>query len=261
MTTSTNRPRILVTNDDGYDAPGIRVLAEAAVTCADVIIVAPDREQSAASHAITLNRPLRATRTHDGNYRVDGTPADCVHLALDRFTGGVAPDLVLSGINRGLNVGDDVVYSGTVAGALEGTLLHIPSIAFSAALDPAREIDYDSARSFVTTLVGEVLRRGLPAGVLLNVNFPAQAPRGVRITRQGTRTYRATAEERNDPSGQPYYWIAGADMTPTDEADGDHRAIRDGYISVTPLHADMTHRATMESLAAWDLGVESRGHA
>jgi 5'-nucleotidase len=176
-----------------------------------------------------------------------------VHLAVERLTGGRLPDLVVSGINRGLNVGDDVTYSGTEAGALEGTLLHIPSIAFSVATGPDHTADFSEAARFARKLSAEVLRRRLAPGVLLNVNVPEGRPRGVRVTRQGTRTYRATAEERLDPSGRPYYWIAGADATPVGEADGDHRADHEGYISVTPLKANLTHEGFMHELAGWGL--------
>jgi len=254
MTDSTDAPRILVTNDDGYDAAGLAALIEAVEPLGQVIVVAPDREQSGAGHALTLTRPLRVREVAPRRYRVDGTPTDCVHLAIVRLTSGVLPDLVVSGINRGLNVGDDVTYSGTVAGALEGTLLHIPSLAFSVERDANGVADYTHAAELARSLAAEVLERGLDPGVFLNVNVPFGAPRGVRVTRQGTRSYRATAEERLDPAGRPYYWIAGADMTPTDEIDGDHVAIRDRFVSVTPLHANLTHTPSLEGLEGWKLG-------
>jgi 5'-nucleotidase len=184
---------------------------------------------------------------------VTGTPTDCVHLAVDRMTGGRLPDLVASGVNRGLNIGDDLTYSGTVAAALEGALLHVPSLAFSAATDEKGSGDWGAITAFARKICVDVLERGLESGVVLNVNAPVGQPRGVRITRQGTRTYRATALERLDPSGRPYYWIAGADITPAEEADGDHVAIRDGYISVTPLHANLTHEPYLERLSRWSL--------
>ena len=251
MKPNSRKPTILVTNDDGYDSPGIRMLIEILSPLGELTVVAPDREQSASSHSLTLDRPLRAYRAGEGRYRVDGTPTDCVHLAVTRLTGGSAPDLLVSGINRGINLGDDVTYSGTVAGALEGTLLQIPSIALSAEIDDHGEADYAAATTFIRSLVLTVLRRGLPRGVLLNVNFPKVHPRGVRITRQGTRTYRATTLERRDPSGRPYYWIDAADTTPAGEVDGDHRAISEGFVSVTPLHANLTHEPSLNELAAW----------
>jgi 5'-nucleotidase len=188
-------------------------------------------------------------------YRVDGTPTDCIHLGVDRLTGGRLPRLVVSGINRGLNVGDDVTYSGTVAAALEGTLLHVPSLAISSATSGPASVDFGLAANIAQQLAAEVLRRGLEPGVLLNVNVPAVRPRGIRITRQGTRTYRATAQERTDPAGRPYYWIAGADATPAGEQDGDHRAVRDGYVSITPLQANLTAERSLATLNGWQLAL------
>jgi len=249
-----SRPFILLTNDDGFDAPGLAALVEAMKGVGELLVVAPDREQSGSSHSLTLERPLRAIRVADGRFRVDGTPTDCVHLAVDTLADGRRPDLVLSGINRGLNVGDDVTYSGTVAGALEGTLLHIPSIAYSSEIDESGNADFSTGTAFVRHLAGEVLSRGLPEGVFLNVNIPARPGATVRITRQGRRRYRATSIERLDPSGRPYYWIAGADTEPRGEPDGDHAAIRDGCISVSPLHINLTHEAAISGLVEWKLG-------
>ncbi len=263
-------PRILVTNDDGIQSPGLAALAQAMAPLGRVVVVAPDRERSAAGHALTIHRPLRLHRAADPEgdaaasagverWHVDGTPADCVHLAVPRLTGGRPPDLVVSGINRGLNVGDDVTYSGTVAGALEGALLHVPALAFSAEIGAAGQIDWGRCVPFARALAAGVLERGLPAGILLNVNFPAGRPRGVRWTRQGTRRYRATSIERRDPAGRPYFWIDQIDMTPTGESDGDHRAIDEGCVSVTPLHANRTHAATLEALRDWDLSGATDG--
>jgi 5'-nucleotidase len=253
---SARRPLILVTNDDGYDAPGIAALTEAVMPLGRVIVVAPDREQSGAAHALTLEIPLRVIEVDRDRYRVTGTPTDCVHLAVTRLTGERLPDLIVSGINRGVNIGDDVTYSGTVAGALEGTLLHIPSIAFSVDIDDQGRAGYESALPFARKLSAEVLRRGLPSGVLLNVNFPVGQFGGVRITRQGTSTYRATAIERQDPSGRPYFWIASADTRPTGEPDGDHRAVADGFVSVSPLQANLTHDPSLASLVDWHLELD-----
>jgi 5'-nucleotidase len=244
---------ILVTNDDGYDAPGLTALVEAVAPLGRVVVVAPDREKSGSSHALTLVRPLRAVRVAEDRYRVDGTPTDCVHLGINSLTGGRLPDLVVSGINRGLNIGDDVTYSGTVAGALEGTLLHVPAIAFSVATPDDGGADYSRTLAFARRLSEIVLTRGLEPGVFLNVNFPAGEHRGVRITRQGTRQYKATALERLDPSGRPYYWIDSVSATPNDEPDGDHRAIRDGYVSISPLTSNLTHERTLDGLRDWRL--------
>lgn len=250
---TASQPCILITNDDGFDAPGLAGLVRALESLGRLVVAAPDREQSAMAHALTVNRPLRVDETAPGRYRIDGTPTDCVHLGVERFTGGKLPDLVVSGINRGLNVGDDLTYSGTVAGALEGVLLHVPALAFSVALDERGRADYSCAAAFARKLCGDVLERGLPAGVLLNVNVPAGQPRGVRVTRQGTRAYRATSEQRVDPSGRPYYWIAAADTQPQGEVDGDHRAIDEGFVSITPLHANLTHVPSIEPLSRWAL--------
>jgi 5'-nucleotidase len=248
---------ILVTNDDGYDAPGLLALLEAVSTLDDAVVVAPEREQSGSSHALTLSRPLRMRQVSEGRYRVDGTPTDCVHLGVERLTGGRLPRLVVSGMNRGLNIGDDVTYSGTVAGALEGTLLHVPSIAFSVAIDEHGRAEFEPAIPLARHLCATVLERGLTAGVLLNVNFPATAPyRGIRVTRQGTRTYRATVVERHDPAGRPYFWIDSVSATPTGEPDGDHLAIRDGYVSVSPLSSNLTHEPSLARIEAWRLRLD-----
>ena len=244
------RSLILATNDDGVDAPGLAALAAAVAPLGEVVVVAPDRERSGASHALTLARPLRVRERGPGRFSVDGTPTDCVHLGVFNLTGGRLPDLVVSGINRGLNVGDDVTYSGTVAGAMEGTLLHVPALAVSAQPGEDGEADYRVAASFAAALAAEILARGLPPGVFLNVNVPRGTPVEVRLTRQGTRTYRAAAVERIDPSGRPYYWIAGADSTPAGEPDGDHAAVAAGAISVSPLQADLTHAPSLVPLAA-----------
>lgn len=246
-------PVILVTNDDGIDAPGLAALARAATALGRVVVVAPDRERSGAGHALTLMRPLRVVKRGDDRFQVDGTPTDCVHLGVFNLTGGRPPDLVLTGINRGLNVGDDVTYSGTVAGALEATLLGIPAIAFSSDRDANGDSDYRVAAALVVPLATQLLAGGLRAGVFLNVNVPCGTPRGVRVTRQGTRSYRAGALERFDPSGRPYFWIAGADVTPAEEADGDHAAIQEGWVSITPLQANLTDAAALVELSTWTI--------
>lgn len=246
-------PLVLVTNDDGFDAPGLHALVEALSPLGRIVVVAPDREQSASAHALTLRLPLRVYQAAEGRWRVEGTPTDCVHLGIFNLTGGRDPDLVLSGINRGLNVGDDVTYSGTVAGALEAALLGVPAIAVSAQIDASGAPDYVRAGTIARRLAERLLARPLPRGVFLNVNVPAGTPRGLRVTRQGTRSYRAAVVERLDPAGRPYYWIAGANTTPAGEPDGDHRAIEEGFVSVTPLHANLTHLPTMPVLEGWEL--------
>jgi len=249
----SDRPCLLVTNDDGIEAPGLAALVAAVAHLGRVVVVAPDRERSGAGHALTLGRPLRVRSRGDDRYEVDGTPTDCVHLGVFNLTGDRPPRLVLSGINRGANLGDDVTYSGTVAGALEATLLRIPSIAFSVERDAEGRADFGIAAALAARVAEKALERGIPEGVLLNVNVPRGEPRGIRITRQGARTYRAAAVRRLDPSGRPYFWIAGADTTPAEEPDADHAAVREGYVSITPLHADMTHDPSRAVLAAWAL--------
>ena len=255
MSPKDDRPCLLVANDDGFDAPGLLALVAAVAHLGRVVVVAPDRERSGAGHALTLGRPLRVRRRAEDRFEVDGTPTDCVHLGVFNLTGGTPPTLVLSGINRGVNLGDDVTYSGTVAAALEGTLLRIPSIAISVERDAEGHAVYDAAAALAGRIAEKAIARGIPPGVLLNVNVPAGTPRGIRITRQGTRTYRAAAVCRLDPSGRPYYWIAGADTTPSHEHDGDHAALREGYVSITPLHADMTHEPSRGVLESWELAL------
>ncbi len=253
MTGNDDRPCLLVTNDDGIDSPGLTALAAAVAHLGRVVVIAPDRERSGAGHALTLGRPLRLRSRGTDRFEVDGTPTDCVHLGVFNVTGGRPPVLVLSGINPGANLGDDVTYSGTVAAALEGTLLRIPSVAFSVERDAEGDASFEVAAVLAARIAEKILTHGMPPGVLLNVNVPPGTPRGIRITRQGARTYRAAAVERLDPSGRPYFWIAGADTTPSDEPDGDHAAVREGYVSITPLHADMTHDPSRGLVATWGL--------
>jgi 5'-nucleotidase len=251
---------ILVSNDDGVFSPGIMALALAMSEVADkVLIVAPDVEQSASGHAITVRRPLRYKRTsleglpkNVSAYRVDGTPADCVMLGVHN---GGRPDVVVSGINLGSNLGFDVTSSGTVAAAIEGTSMGIPSVAFSLELSED-EFDFAHAASFARALVPQVARHGLPQQTLLNVNVPARAPKGVRLARQSTHNWDDSFVERQDPSGVPYFWLAGK-LIGSDEPDTDFAAVRQGYIAVTPLHLDMTHTGFFADLAEFVPGLES----
>jgi len=231
-------PRILVTNDDGYRSDGIRVLAEALRTCGDVTIVAPVDEASAIGHALTLRRPLRLERIDDHTCAVDGTPTDCVNVAIAQVF-GASPDLVVSGINKGWNLGDDVTYSGTVAGALEGALLGIPSIAVS--LRATRgAYDFTYAARAATVMADAILRRPLPPRTFLNINVPKGRPNGYRVTLQAKRNHVTSVAERHDPKGRPYYWIEEGqnEWEPHDRSD--YQAVRDGYISITPLQPDLT---------------------
>jgi 5'-nucleotidase len=246
-------PLILVTNDDGVHAPGIKALAGALARIGEVHVVAPDREVSACSQSLTLKHPLRAERIQEQVHSVDGTPADCVNLALVKLLPR-RPDLVVSGINRGANLGEDVFYSGTVGGAREGTFFRVPSIAVSLA---SRDADFAPAAAFSVKLAGFVLEKGLPERTLLNVNVPAGTPVGSMITVQGRREHEGTILEGLDPRRRPYYWIEeGSDRWLTDETSDIH-AIRQGYISITPLHTDTTHHAALSSLKAWEAALRN----
>lgn len=230
--------RILVTNDDGVRSKGIQALAEALAPLGEVVVVAPGREASAVGHALTLHHPLRLERLRDSIYALDGTPTDCVNIAVAAVLRGL-PDLVVSGINKGLNIGDDVTYSGTVSGALEGALLGVPSIAVSLQQGPG-EWDFAESGRVAYEVAARVLEKGLPARTFLNVNVPRVTPVGIRLTVQGKRTHATTVSERSDPRGRTYFWIGeGEDEWLPDEA-SDRAAIRAGYVSLTPLQSDMT---------------------
>jgi 5'-nucleotidase len=228
---------ILVTNDDGVHSDGIHALAAALARVGEVTIVAPHIEASAIGHALTLRRPLRMERLRDRVYEVDGTPTDCVNVALTQLYVS-PPDLIVSGINKGYNLGDDVTYSGTVSGALEGALLGIPSIAVS--LERTADYDFRQAAE-AARIVGEsVLAHGLPSRVFLNMNVPAGAPRGMRITVQAKRNHVTVVAERLDPRGRAYYWIEEGENDWESHDRSDYQAVRDGYVSITPLQPDLT---------------------
>jgi len=231
------RPLFLVTNDDGFSADGIHALADGIAAVGEVVVVAPDRERSAAGHSLTLHHPLRATELSPGRYVVDGTPTDCVNWGANYLLRGRRPDAVLSGINFGLNLGDDVTYSGTVSAAFEGAILGIPAIAFSQEIEPG--FSFDAAASFARELALAVLENPLRPGTLLNVNVPAGPIKGVSFTKLGRRVYTQSVIEKLDPRGRKYYWIAG---TPQWEkaAGTDYEALTRGQVSVTPLHLDLT---------------------
>lgn len=241
-------PRILVTNDDGYFSPGIEALAAALRALGDVTVVAPQTEASAVGHGLTLRRPLRLETIRDGVYAVDGTPTDCVNLAVLSLLKGALPDLVVSGINFGLNVGDDVTYSGTVSATFEGTILGIPSVAFSQEISEG--FSFERSAGIAAELVALLFTAPEPIApdLLLNVNFPAGAPRGVRFSRLGKRVYRQSVVEKEDPRGRKYYWIAGTPEWQDDQGT-DHEAVQTGYVSVTPLHLDLTDYRGLESHA------------
>jgi 5'-nucleotidase len=238
-------PKILVTNDDGIHSKGIIALAEAVQSLGDVVVVAPATEMSAASHSLTLMRPLRIEKIDETHYAVDGTPTDCVTLAMNHILKDDPPDLVLSGINRGGNLGDDVNYSGTVAGALEASMYGLPGVAVS--LVQRVEFDFSFAARFAAELAECVLREGLPQGTILNVNLPPGPVRGLRVTRQGNKIIRPTVIEGTDPRQRKYYWLGEEAMTWREEKESDYEALRHGLVSITPLRTDMTdYRALNE---------------
>ena len=250
----TERPLILVTNDDGVNAPGITALGAALGEIADVVVAAPDRERSATSHSISLDRPLRVDELEPGVFSIDGTPVDCVYLALLHLVPR-RPALCVSGINNGFNLGSDVFYSGTVAGALEAALRDVPAIALS--LERGRPPDFTQAAIFARALVGEVLARGeraIPAGALLNVNLPAGAIAGYEITRLGKRVYRDQVSVREDLRGRAYYWIGGPEEDGTDAPGSDLTAVRAGLASITPLALDLTHAPLIQEMSGWRIG-------
>lgn len=253
------RPHILVTNDDGVYAPGLTTLAQALRALGEVTVVAPDRNWSATGHNKTLDRPLRLipVRLSDGNGALacSGSPSDCVALAHM----GVASrpiNLVVSGINPTLNVGYDVVYSGTVAAAAEGAVSGIPALAVSVADD---SLGFATAAAVATNLASALLANGLPRGTYLNLNVPARegGPKGLRWTRLGYRVYRDVIVERDDPRGQPYYWIGGEEPTGELIPGTDIWAVENGYTSVTPVTLDLTDRDALDALQAWQLALST----
>ena len=245
--------RILVTNDDGYLAPGIRALARAAADLGEVHVVAPDREQSATSHSLTMHHPLRVREVR-GVQVVDGTPTDCVVLAVGELLPD-RPDMVFSGINHGANLGDDVLYSGTVAGAMEATILGIPAVAVSyVGRDPEA---IDAWVPFVGGLLRRIVEReGFPDETLLNINLPPLSPdeaKGVKVTRLSRRAYEGSLTRSHDPNGREYFWIGGGQSRWWGEDDTDIRALEDGYVSVTPLHLDQTNFDLLHDIRSWGL--------
>ena len=243
---------ILVSNDDGYQAVGIRVLAEALKKVAQITVVAPDRNRSGASNSLTLDNPIRAHQAENGYLYVDGTPTDCVHLAITGLL-EQEPDMVISGINAGANMGDDVLYSGTVAAAMEGRFLGLPAIAVSLACDlnPAH---YDTAARVVVELLQRIQDQPLPGDTILNVNvpdIPYEAVQGIVVTRLGNRHKSEPVVKSFDPRGKAIYWVgpAGAEQ---DSGEGtDFHAVMSGCVSVTPIHTDLTQYSTIDSISQW----------
>jgi 5'-nucleotidase len=248
--------QILISNDDGILAPGLALLADVCQSVGQVMVVAPDREQSGTSHSLTMHRPLRPARRPDGSYQVDGTPTDCVLLALNALM-PERPAFVFSGVNQGPNMGEDVLYSGTVAAAMEAVALGVPGIAVSFA-GPMNDLEtLGSYRDVLTRLVGGIVRvENFPSETLLNINLPpcgAASVKGVKVTTLGSRYFSESLTRMQDPWGKEIFWIGGGSIHWTGGAESDHHAIAEGYISVTPLHMDLTNYRLLETVQGWAL--------
>lgn len=245
---------ILLTNDDGINANGIKILARHLERIGNVAIVAPDREQSAVGHALTLHNPLRAVKLRTNVYSVDGTPTDCVNLGIHSLL-SFKPDIVISGVNHGANLGDDITYSGTVSAAMEATLMGIPAFAVSLATNTEPD-DFTHAASFAVKLAGIIMDKGLPDDTFLNVNVPNLPQAKLKkplVTRQGKRSYGGMIVDKIDPRGRNYYWIGTADMEFHDLEGTDFYAVNRGHISITPLHLDLTNYSSLQVLEEWDI--------
>ncbi len=247
------KPRILVSNDDGIHAEGLKSLVEAVEPLGEVWVVAPETEQSAASHALSLHRPLRIRRVRDRWFSVDGTPSDCSYLAINHLLKDDKPRLMVSGINHGANLADDVTYSGTVAAAMEASILGVPAIAFS--LVSRRHFEFGHASAFARVLARAALEQPWPGRMLLNVNVPGDAvPKGYAVTRLGRHSYGYDVVENVDPRGRKYYWIGGTSYQHEDIPGSDCNAVlKDKLVSVTPLHLDLTDEQGMARLREWKL--------
>jgi 5'-nucleotidase len=249
--------RVLVSNDDGVDAPGIRVLAERLGAVGQVTVVAPDRDRSGASNSLTLDAPIRALRMDNGYYRVAGTPTDCVHLALAGML-EEEPDIVVSGINNSANLGDDVIYSGTVSAAMEGRFLGLPAIAVSLVSKDHQGEHYESAARAVLLLMDRLLVDPLPADTILNVNVPDlpwEAIKGFEVTRLGKRHRAAPCIKQTDPRGKTIWWIGPAGDVDDAGPGTDFNAVQRGYVSVTPIHVDLTRFQALEKVSSWALAL------
>jgi len=248
---SSEKIRILITNDDGYHAEGIIALENALSEIGDVYVVAPATEMSGAAHSLTLSRPLRIRQIDARHWTVDGTPTDCVTLALNRILPPAErPHICASGINHGPNLGDDATYSGTVAGALEATILGVPGLAFS--LVASRSHDFSQSIRIAKEITSKAISEGLPAGTLLNINVPKGIPKGFRITKQGFKDARPVISEHLDPRGKAYYWISEERNGFHAEGGTDFEAIDEGFVSVTPMRSDLTDHAAIDSLKKWE---------
>jgi 5'-nucleotidase len=246
-----DRTRILLTNDDGYHSEGIIALEQALCDLGDIYVVAPASEQSGASHSLTLGRPLRIRQIDARHWTVDGTPTDCVTLALNQILAeDERPHICASGINHGANLGDDATYSGTVAGALESTILGVPGLAFS--LADSRGGDFRESMKIARQITERAIANGLPKWTLLNVNIPSGEPKGVRITKQGFKEARPVISELIDPRGKPYYWIGEVREGFRAAGGTDFEAVDEGYVSVTPMRSDLTNHEALKLMEDWN---------
>ncbi len=242
------RLKILLSNDDGIRSEGLKVLYEKLSEFADVVVVAPDRERSAVGRALTLHRPLRCERVDENWFAVDGTPTSCVYIGVHAIMKS-KPDMIIGGINKGPNLGEDITYSGTVSIAMEGALLGIPSIAFS--LATFTDFQWESAAEWAKRITVRAYEQGIPEGCCLNVNIPnlpKEEIKGVKVVRQGKKAYTEKVEERRDPWGRVYYWIGGEEPNWKAEPGTDYWAIKSGYISIVPVHLDLTDYEALEIL-------------
>lgn len=245
--------RVLISNDDGINAPGLKTLEKIARTMSDdVWVVAPEVEHSGAGHSLTLARPLRVRKVSEQRFAVDGTPTDCMQVALKRLLKDHQPDLMLSGVNNGANLGEDVTYSGTIAAAMEATILGIPSIALSQLVKSGQHAKWGTAEHWAPGIIGQLLKAGWPEGVMLNINFPnaiTDSVKGVKLVKQGARHQQGEITKWHDPRGEPFYWLASSIRgEETDEPDTDLACISENYITMTPLNLDLTNYETLENL-------------
>lgn len=246
-----NIPRILITNDDGIHAEGIMALEAVMRQIGEVYVIAPESEQSGASHSLTLSRPLRIRQIDERHWTVDGTPTDCVTFALNQILlPNERPDICVSGINHGANLGDDATYSGTVAGAMEATILGIPGLAFS--LVANRSHDFTESARVAREVTSKALEYGIPKGTLLNVNIPKRVPAGIKVTKQGFKNATPVISEHIDPRGKLYYWIGEERVGFRAEGGTDFEAIDEGYVSVTPMRSDLTNHLVLEEMKTWE---------
>ena len=255
MPDNLNKPHILITNDDGINAAGLRALVEAMQSIAQITVVAPSHERSASAQSLTLRQPIYCDQIAENEYSVEGTPADAVILAFHTLL-KEKPDLVISGINRGGNMGENVYYSGTVGAAMEGAINHVPAIAVSVSYR-SKDFEYTQAANFMLALAPLIIKEGLPPGILLNVNVPVPWTGEVRFTKQSSKITRNVLQPGSDPRGRRYFWLHEQKLVEGIEPDTDMAAIRDGAISITPLQLDHTHAASLNHLSHWRKLLES----